>query len=63
MAAWIRGAIDLEQRCLDWIFKTWLPSSRYVPDEHPCFESWIGRPFEHGFEHFELHVQLPVKRG
>ena len=56
----IRGPIDLEQRALDWLFGTWLPSSRYVPAELPCFESWIGLPFEHGLEHFELKVQLPV---
>lgn len=58
----IRGAIDLEQRALDWLYGTWLPASGYVPDDLPCFESWIGRPFAHGFEHFELRVQLPVVR-
>ena len=59
----IRGGIDLEQRCLDWLFRTWLPQSRYVPAEQPAFEAWIGRPFAHGLEHFELHAQLPVVRG
>ena len=59
----IKGAIDLEQRCLDWFFKTWLPASRFVPDEQPCFEAWIGRPFAHGMEYFELYAQLPVVRG
>lgn len=58
----VRGGIDLEQRALDWLYTTWLPSSRYVPAGHPCFEAWIGRPFAHGHEHFELRVQLPVKR-
>lgn len=59
----VKGAIDLEQRCLDWLFRTWLPSSRYVPAEQPCFEAWIGRPFAHGMEHFELHAQIPIVRG
>ena len=59
----IKGGIDLEQRCLDWFFRTWLPASKYVPDSQPSFEAWIGRPFAHGFEHFELHAQLPVVRG
>ena len=59
----VRGAIDLEQRALDWLYGTWLPRSRYVPDNEPCFEAWIGRPFAHGAEHFELHVQLPVQRS
>lgn len=57
----VRGGIDLEMRALDWIYKTWLPSSRCLPVDQPCFEAWIGRPFAHGFEHFELFVQLPVR--
>lgn len=59
----IRGAIDLELRALHWLFGAWLPRSGYVPDDHPCFEAWIGRPFAHGTEHFELHAQIPVRRG
>lgn len=59
----IRGAIDLEQRALDWLFGTWLPASGYVPADLPVFEAWIGRPFAHGLEHFELFVQLPVVRA
>ncbi len=59
----IRGGIELEMRALDWLFGTWLPTSGYVPDDQPCFEAWIGRPFAHGLEHFELRVQLPVRRG
>ena len=58
----VRGDIDLEQRALDWLFSTWLPSSGYVPADQPCFEAWIGRPFAHGMEHFELYAHLPVER-
>lgn len=59
----IRGAIDLEMRALDWLYRTWLPGSGYVPTDQPCFEAWIGRPFAHGMEYFELKLQLPVERG
>jgi AraC family transcriptional regulator len=59
----IRGGIDLEMRALDWLFGTWLPASGFVPTEQPCFEAWIGRPFAHGTERFELLLQLPVERG
>ncbi len=59
----IRGGLDLEIRALDWLFGTWLPASGYVPTEQPCFEAWIGRPFAHGYEHFELCLQIPVERG
>lgn len=56
----LAGGIELEMRALDWLYKTWLPTSGLVPDEQPCFEAWNGLPFGHGFEHFDLRVQLPV---
>lgn len=59
----MRGGIDLEMRALDWLYRTWLPTSRYVPDDLPAFEAWIGRPFAHGTEHFELQIQIPIRRG
>ena len=58
----IRGGLDLELRALQWLYGSWLPRSGYVPDDHPCFEAWIGRPFAHGTEYFELHIQLPIRR-
>ncbi len=58
----IRGSIELELRALQWLFGTWLPSSKYVPADQPCFGAWIGRPFKHGDEYFELFAQLPVER-
>jgi len=56
----VRGAIDLEMRALDWLFGTWLPTSKYAPVNLPSFEAWLGLPFEHGLEHFELKIQIPV---
>ncbi len=58
----IRGGIDLELRALQWLYGSWLPRSRYVPDDQPCFEAWSGRPFAHGTDYFELLVQLPIRR-
>ncbi|MGH9380187.1 MAG: AraC family transcriptional regulator [Thermoanaerobaculia bacterium] len=57
----IAGDIELEQRAIDWLFGTWLPRSGFVPDDQPAFEAWIGRPFAHGLQHFEIACQLPVK--
>jgi AraC family transcriptional regulator len=59
----VRGGIDLELRALQWLYGTWLPRSGYVPDDQPGFEAWIGRPFAHGTEHFELYAQLPITRA
>jgi AraC family transcriptional regulator len=58
----IRGGLDRELRALQWLYGTWLPRSGYVPDDHPGFEAWIGRPFAHGTEYFEIHAQLPIRR-
>jgi AraC family transcriptional regulator len=56
----ICGSIELELRALDWLYGTWLPQSGHVPADHPGFEAWIGRPFAHGTDYFELLIQLPV---
>ena len=57
----VRGDIALETRAIDWLYRTWLPRSGFVPDDQPAFEAWIGRPFAHGAEHFTIACQLPVK--
>jgi AraC family transcriptional regulator len=57
----LSGDLALEARAIDWLYQTWLPRSGYVPDNQPAFESWIGRPFAHGSEHFEIACQLPIK--
>lgn len=57
----IAGDVALELRALDWLFGTWLPRSGRLPADQPAFEAFAGRPFEHGFEHFELAVQLPLE--
>jgi AraC family transcriptional regulator len=58
----MKGGLDLEVRAFRWLYGTWLPRSGYVPDDHPAFEAWNGRPFAHGTEYFELHIQLPIRR-
>lgn len=56
----IAGTVELEMRAIDWMYRTWLPSSGYAPASQPCFEAWNGAPFGHGMEHFELRMHLPV---
>jgi len=58
----MKGGIDLELRALQWIYGTWLPRSGYVPDDQPGFEAFVGRPFAHGAEYFELFLHLPIRR-
>ena len=56
------GDIHLELRALRWLMGVWLPRSGWVPDDLPCFEAWVGRPFARGMEVFELAAQMPVRR-
>lgn len=58
----VRGTIETELKALQWLYGVWLPRSGYVADDHPTFEAWIGRPFSHGKEWFELNVQMPIRR-
>ena len=59
----VHGDISLEARAIDWLYKTWLPQSGYVPDDQPVFEAWKGRPFANGDDYFEIACQLPIKRA
>jgi len=59
----VKGDIHLVLRALDWLYGSWLPRSGYVPDDQPGFEVWKGKPFAHGTTHFELSIQLPVRRS
>jgi AraC family transcriptional regulator len=59
----IRGGLDLELRALQWLYGCWLPRSGFVPDDQPAFEAWMGRPFAHGTEYFELAAQVPIRRA
>ncbi|MCG8408029.1 MAG: AraC family transcriptional regulator [Phycisphaerales bacterium] len=59
----VRGPFDLGMRAMDWLFRSWLPSSGFVPTEQPGFEAWIGRPYAHGTSYFEFHLQLPIEQG
>ncbi len=58
----VRGSLELEQRAIDWMFETWLPTSDWLPANYPGFEFWNGRPYAHGDTYFELRLQLPVTR-
>jgi AraC family transcriptional regulator len=56
----VRGDIELEQRALDWLYRTWLPGSGLLPAAHPVFEVWCGQPFAQGLAYFELDLHLPI---
>ncbi|MCC4620971.1 helix-turn-helix domain-containing protein [Xanthomonas cassavae CFBP 4642] len=57
----IRGDLQLEARAFTWLRSVWLPASGYLPADLPAFEAWLGLPYAHGNDHFELACQLPIR--
>lgn len=57
----MKGDIHKEIRLFQWLYGSWLPRSRYRPADLPSFEAWNGKPFAHGYEHFELRIHLPIQ--
>ena len=56
----MKGGIDLEIRLMQWLYGSWLPRSKYIPADQPSFEAFLGKPFAHGLEYFELKIHLPI---
>lgn len=58
----IAGVRDLEQedRAFHYLFRTWLPRSRYQPANLPAMEIYRRLPAELGWAAFELECAVPV---
>ncbi len=54
------GPTSLEQRALDYLFGTWLPTSDLEPAQEPMAEWYRRSPLELGWQTFDLTVALPV---
>jgi AraC family transcriptional regulator len=58
----ISDDIFQEMQALDWIYKSWLPASQYLPADYPYFEAFNGRPEANDSQHYELNVQASIER-
>ena len=54
------GDIAQEIRVLQYLFRYWLPRSRYQPANWPGMEIYRQLPSEGGWEHFDLDCAIPV---
>lgn len=59
----IHGDVELELRAIDWLYRTWLPRSGYVPAELPAMEAWNGAPSAEADGTYRLRVVLPLQLG
>lgn len=51
---------NLEQ-VYNFIFKNWLPESKYELEDKPCFEKYLNNPEKHKPENYKTHIYVPIK--
>lgn len=58
----IRGVGDVmqEYKALQYLFRYWLPRTRYQPANLPGMEIYLQRPDELGWETFDIDCAIPV---
>ncbi len=54
------GDIFVEERAWQYLYRYWLPQSRYVPDNLPAIEIYRRQPAEIGWLTYDLECALPV---
>ncbi len=56
------GKLEDVARAWDYLYKTWLPNSGYVPVHYPAIEEFIQGPEEIGWNNFNIKCRIPVKK-
>jgi AraC family transcriptional regulator len=56
------GDLAHVDRAWQYLYRCWLPSSRYEPAEGPAMEVFVRLPDEIGWETFDLHACVPVRQ-
>jgi AraC family transcriptional regulator len=54
------GDLSQEDRAIQYLFRYWLPRSRYQPDNLPGMEIYHRQPAELGWETFDLECAVPI---
>ncbi|HSL46995.1 MAG TPA: AraC family transcriptional regulator [Anaerolineales bacterium] len=54
------GGFEQEVRALQYLFRYWLPRSRYQPANLPGMEIYRRQPIELGWETFDIDCAIPV---
>ena len=54
------GGIEQEDKALQYLFRYWLPHSRYQPANLPGMEIYHRQPAELGWETFDIECAVPV---
>lgn len=54
------GDIGLVDRAWQYLYRYWLPRSRFLPDNLPAMECFLRTPEQIGWEMFDLDCWLPI---
>jgi AraC family transcriptional regulator len=54
------GDIYVVDRAIQYLYRWWLPSSRYQPDNLPAMELFRRLPSEIGWEQYDLDIAVPI---
>ena len=55
-----QGDLQQEDQAIQYLFRYWLPHSRYQPDNLPGMEIYRRLPSELGWEEFDLDCAIPI---
>lgn len=58
-----QGTLHDVAQTWDYLYKTWLPQSGFVPIDFPAIEEFIQGPEEIGWDKFNLKCRIPVTEG
>jgi AraC family transcriptional regulator len=54
------GDLELENKVIQYLFRYWLPRSRYQPANLPGMEIYRRQPAEMGWEEFDIDCAVPI---
>jgi AraC family transcriptional regulator len=55
-----QGDLGQEDKIIQYLFRYWLPRSRYQPAQLPAMEIYRRQPAELGWEEFDLDCAIPI---
>ncbi len=56
-----KGPYNNLEQVYNFIFKNWLPGSKYELEDKPCFEKYLSNPEKHKPENYKTHIYVPIR--
>lgn len=56
----VQGKLENVAQAWDFLYKSWLPESDFVPVHYPAIEEFVQGPEEIGWENFNIKCRIPI---